>query len=160
MKLTSHDVSYIQECLGDIINTEEAALMKGFIQHGNITTYSHVLSVACLSYVINKHVRICSDPRSLIIGAFLHDYYLYDWHVSAKEHKMHGFKHPVTALQNARKSYNLNSIEENIIESHMWPLTLTRVPKCSEAVIVCISDKICAVYEFIRRNKSVYEPKI
>ncbi len=156
MKLTSYDERYICACLEGIMNSEEAEQMKGFMQHGNITTYTHVLSVACLSYKINKRLKICSDPRSLIIGAFLHDYYLYDWHVSPKSHKGHGFNHPALALKNARKSYALNSIEENIIESHMWPLTLTRVPKCSEAVIVCISDKICAAYEFIRKNKSVY----
>lgn len=156
MKMTSYDENYIRTCLDGIMNSEEAEQMKEFIQHGNITTYSHVLSVACMSYMINKRLKICSDPRSLVIGAFLHDYYLYDWHVSPKSHKLHGFNHPVLALKNARKSYALNPIEENIIISHMWPLTLTRVPRCSEAVIVCISDKICAIYEFLRKNRSVY----
>lgn len=160
MKINSSDTLYIKQCLSGVINTSEAQQMKNFIQHGHITTYTHVLSVACLSYMINKRLHICSDTKSLIIGAFLHDYYLYDWHDHSKPHKWHGFKHPVIALENAQIRYELTPIEKNIIVSHMWPLTLTHVPRCSEAAIVCISDKICAVYEFIFRNKSVYNPNI
>ena len=41
----------------------------------------------------------------------------------------------------------LNDKERNIIRSHMWPLTITAVPACREAVIVCIADKWCSLVE-------------
>lgn len=160
MKMNSSDVNYIKSCLDGVMNTSEAQQMKTFRQHGHITTYAHVLSVACMSYMINKRLRVRADSRSLIIGAFLHDYYLYDWHDNPKMHKRHGFNHPIKALENAQNSYKLNSTEKNIIASHMWPLTLTRIPRCREAIIVCISDKICATYEFIFKNQSVYNINI
>ena len=55
--------------------------------------------------------------------------------------------HPAKALRNANKYFDLTEREANIISSHMFPLTLTKVPKCREAVIVCITDKICATKE-------------
>ena len=77
----------------------------------------------------------------------LHDFYLYDWHKPEEAQPLHGFRHPVTALGNARKHFKLNKVEENVILSHMWPLTLSRVPRCREAVLVCVADKICSLRE-------------
>ena len=41
------------------------------------------------------------DKRSLIRGALLHDYFLYDWHDKNKPAKFHGFTHPKIAFENA-----------------------------------------------------------
>ena len=160
MKISASDRHYIKKCLRGVIDTDEAQSMKTFIQHGNITTYAHVLNVVCMSYRINKTVRLHADRRSLVLGAFLHDYYLYDWHDRSAHKRLHGFRHPVDALINARRQYRLTSREENIIVSHMWPLTLTRVPRCREAVIVCLSDKIFAVYETIFKNKAMFDVRL
>jgi uncharacterized protein len=45
----------------------------------------------------------------------------------------------------------LNDIEKDIIEKHMWPLTL-KLPKYKEAFIVSFVDKYCAFMESIRLN--------
>ena len=45
--------------------------------------------------------------------------------------------------------------EQNIIASHMWPLTFRHVPTCREAFIVCLADKYCAVVESMFRRSRV-----
>ena len=59
----------------------------------------------------------------------------------------HGFTHPKVALDNAVKYFNLNNIEKDIIEKHMWPLTIRKVPKYKESVIVTMVDKYCSTQE-------------
>lgn len=83
--------------------------------------------------------------KVLTRGALLHDYYLYDWHHC--ENKAHAVNHPVIALGNAVQDFELSRRERNIIASHMWPLPPTRVPKCREAWIVCMADKVCSLQE-------------
>lgn len=86
-------------------------------------------------------------------GAFLHDFYLYDWHKRSsfrglrRLFEMHGFAHPGSACVNAERCFAITRKEQNIISSHMWPLTFRHVPTCREAVIVCLADKYCAVLE-------------
>jgi hypothetical protein len=60
---------------------------------------------------------------------------------------MHGFSHPGSACVNARNYFQITQKEQNIIQSHMWPLTFRHMPTCREAVIVCLADKYCAVVE-------------
>lgn len=126
--------------------------MNQYIQHGNTTTLTHCLVVAYYSYVTALRLPLQFDTKSLIRGAMLHDFYLYDWHIPDPSHRLHGFKHPKAALQNARKHYTLNPIEEDIIEKHMWPLTLTKAPLCREAMLVCMIDK------YISATETLYIP--
>ena len=37
----------------------------------------------------------------------------------------------------------------------MWPLTLRHVPKCREAIIVCLADKYCAIVESMFQRAAV-----
>ena len=119
--------------------------MKAFIQHGSVTTYDHVLSVAKMSYRMNLFLKANANEEALVRGALLHDYFLYDWHTW--KGPLHGPYHPKAALENAKRDFTLSACEENIIRSHMWPLTLFHAPKTKEAVIVCIADKICSTKE-------------
>ena len=121
--------------------------MKHFIQHGHISTYDHVLSVTRLSFYLNRRFHLGASDSELVRGAFLHDFFLYDWHNSQ-------FHHPAVALKNAMQRYHLSPVEQNIIKSHMWPLTLFSIPKCRAALIVCLADKICSSYETIVRKRS------
>lgn len=131
---------------------ERALEMKEFCQHGTVSTYQHCVSVAWLSFSINDTLHIGSDEKSLVRAAFLHDYYGYDWHGTAN--KAHAVNHPVIAEQRAARDFPLTDKERNIIRSHMWPLPPTRIPTCREAWLVCVSDKVCALYEtlFCRGN--------
>ena len=87
---------------------------------------------------------------ALVIGALLHDYFLYDWHDGKGRH-LHGFTHPECAFRNAEKDYTLSPRVKNIIIRHMFPLTPVS-PTCTEAWIVCIADKICAIEETLFRR--------
>lgn len=154
MKLTAQENAEIKSLLNGLETTKEASLMKQYIQHGCISTYDHVVSVVRLSFYFNRRFHLGAVDAELVRGAFLHDFYLYDWHENGYPGRFHGLQHPAIALENAQKRFPLTKVERNIIESHMWPLTLFTVPKCRAAVIVCLADKICSSYETIVRKKS------
>lgn len=154
MKLTSRETSEIKALLHGLDTTKEACLMKQYIQHGQISTYEHVISVVRFSFYLNRRLHLGASDSELVRGAFLHDFYLYDWHDNGYPGRLHGLHHPAIALKNALKRYDLTPVERNIIESHMWPLTLFTMPKCRAAFIVCLADKICSSYETIVRSKS------
>lgn len=146
--MTRKEKDNFYEKINHIITHEEVRRMQDFMQHGITDTYTHCLNVAfsCYKFVKKHNIKINEDE--LLKGALLHDFYLYDWHENKKEREgFHGFKHPNRALINAKKYFELTQKEENIISSHMWPLTLRNYPKSKEAVIVCIMDKWCAVAE-------------
>lgn len=117
-----------------------------YISHGTTSLLEHSIDVAeeALHIVDRLHLRV--DEEALIRGALLHDYYLYDWHDSQRAPSWHGFKHPYIALRNARKDFDLNAIEEDIIRRHMFPLTPIP-PMHLEAWVVCMADKYCAAGE-------------
>lgn len=140
----------------DILESKGMKIEKLCVQHGSFSVYEHSLFVTSMCIVISKKLRIKVDERAMVRGALLHDYFLYDWHKPTKQKKLHGFKHPKIALENANKEYFLGKIEQNMILRHMFPLT-PKPPKYREAVILCISDKICATYETVGgfKNKIV-----
>lgn len=75
-------------------------LTRGFIQHGTISVHAHVISVARASLAMAgrlERLGIRIDRASLIRGALLHDYFLYDWHDPDPSHRLHGFTHPFAA---------------------------------------------------------------
>lgn len=126
-------------------------LTRGFIQHGDVSVHAHVLSVsrtsiAMADFLGRAGVRV--DRASLIRGALLHDYFLYDWHDPDPSHRLHGFTHPFAALARAEEDFELTARERNIIARHMFPLVPVP-PTCREAWIVCLADKACALHETI-----------
>lgn len=131
--------------------------MDSTIQHGNTTTKEHVMNVANISLKIGDVLRIRYSKRELVRGALLHDYYLYDWHDKSTEDNNkpkigHGHLHPTIALQNAEEDYELSDREREIIERHMWPINVMRVPRSKEAWLVVAADKVATVAEFVNGN--------
>ena len=128
--------------------------MREFIQHGDVTTYQHCKNVVLVSWWLNHRLHLGADETSLAVGAFLHDFYLYDWHKARHITHWHGFKHPLIARINADVIFRLNDTERDIIQSHMWPLTIHLIPSTREAVIVCIADKLCSAQETLWERKA------
>ena len=54
---------------------------RGFIQHGDVSVLEHSFMVAVLCVAIARHLPGKWDFSSLVRGALLHDYFLYDWHI-------------------------------------------------------------------------------
>ena len=114
-----------------------------------MTVYTHVTSVARASLFFAERlgrVGVSVDRASLLRGALLHDYFLYDWHDPDPSHRLHGFRHPFFALARAEEDFELTPRERNIIVRHMFPLVPVP-PTCREAWIVCLADKWCALRE-------------
>lgn len=133
----------------DILENEEFMKLKNYYHH-NSSIFEHAEIVSWISYSICKYLNL--DYTSAARGALLHDFFLYDWRNHdepelAKE-KFHGLEHPKIALENSRKHFNLNKIEEDIIIKHMWPLTLLP-PRYRESFIVTFVDKYTASREFV-----------
>ena len=143
----------VMTALAGMYTTSRILENKGFIQHGSTTVYSHCRNVAFVSLKIARMLRMRIDSKSLVRGALLHDYFLYDWHDRKSRHSWHGFTHPTVALKNAMATFNLNTTEQDIIKHHMFPLTPCP-PKTKEGWLVSLADKICGLYETFRMNET------
>lgn len=157
IKLSKSERDSLHTCLKDYLKDGRVQQMNEYIQHGNVTTLDHCMNVTRMSMWLNHRLHIGGDDKSLAVGALLHDFYLYDWHCDDDgSHRLHGFSHPGKASENAKKYFNIGQKEQKIIESHMWPLTISKLPSSREAVIVCIADKYCSAYEtlFLRSGES------
>ena len=127
--------------------------MKQYVSHSDITVYRHCIKVARVAYDLAIKYHIRCDLRALVRGALLHDYYLYDWHDPNKGFRWHGFKHHRFALENAKRDFVLSKKEQNIIYSHMFPLTVWTLPKCREAWLVTLADKLVATAETVKKYR-------
>jgi uncharacterized protein len=130
----------------DILEHEVFGIGKTFIQHGRVSVYKHSLDVAKMSFSLGEFFRV-PDQRSLVRAALLHDFFLYDWHTPEKMWSLHGWTHPVTAAENAKKHFQISDKEYSLIRSHMWPYTLLHPPVYPEGWIICLADKICSLSE-------------
>lgn len=147
----------VMSILKEYLYHPESLKMKDFMQHGSVSTYDHSLSVAYRCYGM-AYGRRGVDIRLLTVCAFLHDFYLYDWHERDRSHRWHGFHHAKRAAENAERIFSLGEKGKSIILSHMWPINLTRIPRSKEAWILTFADKIQSFSEtfagiFERRNR-------
>ncbi|MBO4900267.1 MAG: HD domain-containing protein [Lachnospiraceae bacterium] len=122
---------------------------KHYIQHGDTSVYDHCLSVADMSLKIANTLNLNYDTVTLVRGSLLHDYFLYDWHEKDASHRLHGYHHSEKALSNAKRDFELNEVEEDMIRSHMFPLNISKVPRHKESVILCLADKLVSAAEVL-----------
>ncbi|MDL2293424.1 HD family phosphohydrolase [Ruminococcaceae bacterium OttesenSCG-928-D13] len=143
------DAEYVA-AVEDILYNETFQSMKEFPQHGSTSCLAHSIAVSYLTWHTCKKLGLRAVEAAR--GALLHDLFLYDWHTHKPEKgdAMHGFTHPKTALENAKKEFDLTELEQDIILKHMWPLTPVP-PSHKESYVVCYHDKICSLRETMRR---------
>jgi len=142
-----------------IIEHKEYQQMK-LLKHHDESVYEHSIKVAYNSYQMAYNHNL--DWESTIRGALLHDFFLYKFQKSLSFRLLtdsikHAAVHPVIALENAKKYFDLNEKEENIIKGHMFPFGL---PRSKEAWIVSYVDKCVASFEYCSNFKKLSMRKI
>ena len=130
----------------EILRARGMLVGRAFVQHGDVSVYEHCVNVAFVSLYLARRPHIPLNRVALVRGALLHDYFQYDWHKNDPSHRLHGFHHAKRALENACRDFALTARERDVIAKHMFPLNL-RPPRYRESVLVCATDKMCAVLE-------------
>ena len=133
-----------------ILTHKEFIKTKSIVHHGS-TRFNHSVKVAYLSYKLSKMLGF--DTTAATRAGILHDFFLErDDKNIVTETKML-INHPLIAKKNAIKYFGVNEKEQNIIESHMFPIS-NIAPKSKEAWMVSLSDKIVAAFEGVARAKA------
>lgn len=133
------------DVVGDIYNSPQLQKLEQFEQHLKINRLQHIRSVAFLSFLISRKLKL--NYVETARAATMHDLFYYDWREDDVSHKLHGLRHPSFALKNAYYLCGtLTKKEQDIIKRHMWPLTLVP-PKYPESFVVTMMDKYCAIIE-------------
>lgn len=124
--------------------------LKDMTHHKVTNRLDHSLGVAYRSYKIARRLRW--DADAVARAALLHDLFLETRSdIMRLKRGSHNHVHPLIALANARRICALNTVEENIISSHMFLCALRSPrPKFKEAWLVTLVDKWCAVGERTR----------
>ena len=135
----------------DILNNVEFKNLNKEAHHG-ITRYEHSLRVAKATYKIARIIHI-KDYKETTRAALLHDFY------SNKElNNLTSYEklsaHPALALKNAKKYYEINKVQEDIIKNHMFPAT-KEIPTTKEGIIVSLTDKFVAIHEMLHYKFSM-----
>ncbi len=138
----------------EIVSTKEFQGMKQYRHHIKGSVFDHSVKVAYLCYQHHQRFGTDIDPKELLRGALLHDFYLYDWHDWAPGHRLHLFTHPGAALQNALEKYpDLTKREQDMIRNHMFPVTPWTLPRTKAGWIICFYDKVAALSDYFGENK-------
>lgn len=133
------------QIVNDITNHEHFLELKHELHHG-ISRYEHSLRVAKMTYVITKRLNL--DYERATRAALLHDFF------TGKDTISYNAKdtlkvHPSIALLNAKKYFDIDEKQSNMIEAHMFPICNV-MPKYKESWIVTSADKIVASHEMYR----------
>lgn len=129
------------EAVGDLLENR-LVLSMSTIRHHRTSTLHHSLVVSQTSFYLAKAFGF--DAVSVARGGLLHDFFLYDWRT--KDHPHHPTAHPEIALVNARAAFSLNDVEEDIIRTHMWPVT-RGFYTYRESFLVSSIDKISTLWD-------------
>ena len=139
------DTYEFDSIINDITNHDKFILLKKELHHG-ISRYEHSLRVAKVTYYLTKKFHL--DYERATRAALLHDFYL-DQETRGYSSKKTLKVHPEIALMNAKKYFDIDSKQANIIEVHMFPIS-SIFPKCKESWIVSFVDKMVATHEMYR----------
>lgn len=144
MRLTADEREQLEATLAPYEGDSEVRRMASFVQHGSVDTLSHCRSVAEVSWWLAHRLHANVDRTSLLVGALLHDFYLYDWHGAGWRHS---YRHAECARRNAAQRFDVDRHTQQVIRCHMWPISITHVPSTREALLVCIADKYVSLHE-------------
>ena len=147
VRMSNNKALFYKE-LNKLIEDEKIQRLKEFPQHHGSNTLKHCIAVAKRSFALAEEFGWDIDEKELARSAMLHDYYLYKIKEQGLSAFKHGTSHPIVAIRNAVKDFELSEKEKGAIRSHMWPLTLKNPPRSKEAALLCLADKDIAIREF------------
>ena len=143
------DKKYLK-IVDDILKCEEFSKICE-IKHHDSNRLEHSLRVSYFSYKIAKKLHL--DYKSVARGGLLHDFFIErttDYKKAKDKIKLYTTNHPKMAVRNAKKYFDVNNVEEDIIKSHMFPIDI-RIPKFAESWVVSSVDKVVSIYEFSKK---------
>lgn len=141
-----YDNEEFQSIIKPILDNQEFLKTKHRTHHG-MSRFEHLQRVSYYSYLITKKLRL--HYKETTRAALLHDFFLDETNDDSLVEALQN--HPNYALENAKKYYNLTDREEDIIKTHMFPVTF-KPPRYLESWIVDIVDDIAGMYEKYRSS--------
>jgi len=147
MKLSVEEKEKLECIYNTFLHNEKILQMKEVSMHRGSNTYLHSFRVAKLAIKRALRRKRRLDLESILIGAILHDYYLYDWRNDKSKKKHHARNHPFIASDNAKRDFDISEAVSDIIKEHMWPFNIKYFPKTTEARIVNNADNTVAFKE-------------
>lgn len=148
--MSSKKCREFEKIVQDILEKKEFQALDYELHHG-ISRYKHSLRVAKSAYKISK--RLHWNYTDITRAALLHDFFL-DKQLKKYNTATTFYKHPEIALENAKKYFSINIIQENAILSHMFPSSKV-FPKYKESWLVTFVDKFVSIYEMYRFKASL-----
>lgn len=142
------NINEFENIIKDYANHPKVLEMKKYKHHG-LTRYDHSYSVAYYTYLITKKLNM--NYESATKAALLHDFFFDE--VENENGVKRLTNHPKYAVKNAKKYFEINDLEEDIIRHHMFPVTITP-PKHKEAWIVDLIDDIISI-----KDRGIYAKK-
>lgn len=130
-----------EEIIKPFLKIDEFDKLKN-IEHHGITRHNHSIRVAYYTYIVTKMMRL--KYKEATEAALLHDFFIDE--VSGDNGLFRLRRHPLYAVRNAKKYFCLSELQEDIIKTHMFPITFTP-PKYLESWIVDIVDDFASIYE-------------
>ena len=148
MKLTTEQKESLENIYQTFLKDERIQRMKDIPMHRGSNCYEHSFKVAkkAVKNAINFYKKNV-DLVVVLIGAILHDYYLYDWRKDRSKRKGHGKNHPKIASANASRDFDIPPEVKEVIETHMWPFNFKQYPHSREAKLVANADNSVATVE-------------
>lgn len=130
----------------DIITNERFNLLKDEKHHG-ISRYEHSMRVAKYTYKIAKFLNF-KRIQDLTRAALLHDFYT-NKDIKNVEPTKALVVHPKMAAKNAKKYFNVSKRVQDMIRTHMYPVT-SEMPKTKEALLISLIDKEVGTIEMLK----------
>lgn len=154
MKISDQQKEKLETIYQTFLHDEKILKMKEIQMHRGSNCYEHSFKVAKLAMKrALRSQRKNIDLETLLIGAILHDYYLYDWRKDRSKLKGHAKKHEMIASENASRDYDVSPAIKKVIETHMWPFNFKNFPNTVEARIVNNADTYIAFIEALTSRK-------
>lgn len=142
MNLQYNDLYNFLGIIGDIVSHPEFLKLR-FEKHHGSNRYDHCLRVAIKTYKFA--IKHNMDVEEVTRAALLHDFFFNKDFGCDKE--LYRLKtHPMMAVVNAKMHFHINERQEDIIRTHMYPIT-NEFPNSYPAFMVCHIDKEVSIYE-------------